>query len=371
MLWPRKSRPYLSKYSQGILKNDTWQLMARPSNQEEKGFSQKPEIHFNETFAPVARLSTIRILMTLAVRFDMPIRQFDVATAYLNGKLKEEIFMEPPKLFKEILEDIAMSEAENTELKMNAMNSLEKLSSADIVCGLNKSLYGLRQAGKTWHSALNNILKSYGAKPTTSDPCLYYMRKGRKLILIATYVDDIVIASSNPKDCIDLGKYLSTKFEVKDLGEIRYCLGIEFKRTENLIMMVQSSYIKEILKHFEMTDCKPISTPMEADLRLVKPSDNRLEELKLPYRELVGTLTYLAVSTRPEISFAMSCLAQFNNCYRQEHWSAAKHVLRYLKGSMNLGIVHKPNSDPIKGYVDADWVVALMIEDRIRDMHSF
>ncbi|GJQ86248.1 hypothetical protein Trydic_g8947 [Trypoxylus dichotomus] len=133
----------------------------------------------------------------------MSIRKFDVATAYLKGKLKEEIFMEPPKLFKEILEDIVMSEAENSELKMNAMNSLEKLSTADIVCRLNTSLYGLRQAGRTWHSILDSILKSYGAKPTTSDPCLYYMKKGRELILIAKLHPAIprTVSSSSESIC--------------------------------------------------------------------------------------------------------------------------------------------------------------------------
>ncbi|GJQ83108.1 hypothetical protein Trydic_g20118 [Trypoxylus dichotomus] len=131
--------------------------------------SQKPGICFNKAFAPVARTSTMRIVTALAVCFGMPIRQLDVATACINGKLKEEIFMELPKLFRKIPKDIVVSEAENSELKVKAMNSSEKLLTRDIVCRLNKSLYGLCRAGRTWFSTIDSIHRPYDAKLTTSD----------------------------------------------------------------------------------------------------------------------------------------------------------------------------------------------------------
>lgn len=232
-----------------------------------------------------------------------------------------------------------------------------------MVCKLKKSLYGLRQSGRSWNKKLDAILRKLGAIPTTSDPCLYYIKKGEDLTLIATYVDDIIIASKNENKITNLGNRLSKEFDLKDLGEISYCLGIEFKRSNQKIHLRQTGYINELLERFGMSDCKPIGTPMETNLKLSKAEENPKERLDdVPYRELIGSLTYLSVCTRPDISYTMSYLSQFNNNYGTEHWKAAKRVLRYLKGTIDIGLCYDASTSPIKGYVDADW--GGCIEDR-------
>lgn len=364
-----------------ILKNDTWQLVDRPKNCQTvgsrmilrnkfnadgkierrkarlvaQGFSQKPGIHFHETFAPVTRLSSIRLLTSIATRMGMELQQFDIASAYLNGELKEIIYMEVPKQLQNALKLIHDIEGISV-LGQKADKMLKELRSGNKVCLLKKALYGLRQAGKSWHTKLDQILKKYGATPTTADPCLYYVVDGGELTLIAVYVDDIMIASKSRDRIDNFEKELSKFFEVKDLGPVQYCLGLEFTRSGKNISIHQKAYVEEILKKFGMEDCKPVSTPADPGLKLTKPEGQpTTEELKLPYRELVGALTYLSTATRPDISFSVSCLSQFNNCYRQVHWKAAKRVLRYLKGTKDLGLTYGSDKKSVQGYVDADW----------------
>lgn len=173
--------------------------------------------------------------------------------------------------------------------------------------------------------------------------------------MIAVYVDDILIASRHEKEITKLGQKLSSHFEVKSLGEVNYCLGVEFTQGNGYIAMHQRGYVKDLLSRFGMTDSKPVATPIDASLKLERNESGSEEDSKLPYRELVGALTYLATTTRPDISFAASHLGQFNNCFSVQHWKAAKRVLSYLKGTYDLGLTFKNSSEPLRGFVDADW----------------
>ncbi|GJQ75229.1 hypothetical protein Trydic_g9829 [Trypoxylus dichotomus] len=149
---------------------------------------------------------------------------------------------------------------------------------------------------------------------------------------------------------------MSNEFELKHLGKAQYCLDIEFNIKNEKISLLQKGYIQDVLERFGMTDCKPVSTSLNPNDRLMKSIREPTEEQsKQPYRELVGALTYLSLCTRLDISFEVSYLAQFNDCHRNEHWSAAARVLRYLKGTMNLGIVYKTNKLDLRSYVDVDW----------------
>lgn len=370
----------MAKEIVSIIKNKTWEVVSRPENcqiigsrmvlrnkfnpdgtiQRRKarlvaqGFSQKPGIHFNETFAPVARLGSIRLLVSLAARLGMKMQQYDVACAYLNGELEEVIHMEPPKQLQQILALIVETE-ENEDIAKEADQMLKELQRGNKVCLLRKALYGLRQAGKNWHRKLDATLKAIGAKPTSADACLYYVDDGGDPTLIAIYVDDIIVASKR-QSCIDkVGAYLKKEFETKDLGTVKNCLGLEFSRREGQITIRQKAYIRDVLVRFGMEECKPVSTPMDSAKLSKARGEPTPEDLKLPYRELVGALTYLSTGTRPDISFAVSYLAQFNNCFRKEHWTAAKRVLRYLKGTADIGLTYKQDSGPVRGFVDADW----------------
>jgi hypothetical protein len=363
-----------------ILKNDTWKLVNRSRDIQvigsrmvlrnkyradgtferrkarlvAQGFSQKPGIHFSETFAPVARFSSIRLVASLAAQYGMKIKQFDVKTAYLNGELEEEIFMEAPKGLEKFLGEISESEG-NSSTGLKAKRMLQEFRKGDKVCLLKKSLYGLRQAGRSWYCKLNKTLKNYGAIPTASDPCLFRIGSGEDVTLIAIYVDDILVASRDLKRISEIRRMLADQFEIKDLGDVKHCLGVEFSQVDGQVTMHQRGYVADVLERFGMSECKPVGTPVDLGTKLKTNGEQTEEDLKLPYRELVGALTYLATTTRPDISFAVSCLGQFNNCYKEEHWKAAKRVLRYLKGTMGMGLTYGSNAEPIKGFVDADW----------------
>ncbi|CAL1680763.1 unnamed protein product [Lasius platythorax] len=364
-----------------IIKNDTWDLIERPQDctiigsrmvlrnktnsdgsiQRRKarlvaqGFSQKPGIHFNETFAPVARSGSIRLMASLAARYDMKIFQLDVATAYLNGFLEEDVLMEPLKELKRLLKTIINFEKIDN-IRRKAEKMLSEVAAGDKVCKLKKALYGLRQAGRSWYLTFDKVLKEHGVVPTNADTCLYHIGKGENIVLIAVYVDDVLIASRNQEEIDRIITSISKRFTIRNLGEVQQCLGIEFSREGNNITLSQRGYIREILERFGMSDCNPISTPVDPNIKLDKAEKiSSSDEEDLPYRELVGCLTYLASFTRPDISFAAGYLGQYNNCFDESHWKAAKRVLRYLKGTMDFGLTYYPNSKPLTGYVDSSW----------------
>ena len=381
------SSPHVDEWCQAIddeiasiIRNDTWVLVDRPKNEEvigsrivlrnkfksdgtlerrkarlvAQGFSQQPGVHYNDTFAPVARLKSIRLITSLASRHDMKIKQFDVTTAYLNGNLEEKLFMQPPKCLREILTRII--ERENgSSVGQKAACMLEQLSKGDQVCLLIKSIYGLKQAGRAWYSKVNEVLNNCGATPTHGDPCVYRIGSGDDLILIAVYVDDFYVAGRCEEKISRLEQELSEQFDIKSMGDVKYCLGVEFVRSGQYITMHQRGYVMDLLNRFGMLDSKPVVTPINFGTKMMQNNSPTEEESKLPYRELIGALTYLATTTRPDISFAVSYLGQFNNCYDFTHWKAAKRVLRYLKGTIDVGLSFGPSDEPISAFVDADW----------------
>jgi hypothetical protein len=208
---------------------------------------------------------------------------------------------------------------------------LQEFRKGDKVCLLKKSLYG------------------------PMDPCLFRIGSGEGVTLIAVYVDDILVASRDLKRISEIRRMLADQFEIKDLGDVKHCLGVKFSQVDGQVTMHQRGYVADVLERFGMSECKPVGTPVDLSTKLKRNGEQTVEDLKLPYRELVLALTYLATTTRPDISFAVSCLKQFNNYYKEEHWKAAKRVLRYLKGTMGMGLTYGSNAEPIKGFGDADW----------------
>lgn len=174
--------------------------------------------------------------------------------------------------------------------------------------------------------------------------------------MIAIYVDGIIIASRNQTAIINLKNNLAQRFEIKDLGRIIYCLGIEFSQQNGRITMRHKGYIKSLLDRFGIADSKPVRTPIDYGSKMtMQPESLDVDERDVPYRELVVSLMYFATSTRPDIAHAVSYLGHFNNCHMKVHWSATKRELRYLKRSMDIGITYEQKNDPILGFVDSDW----------------
>lgn len=192
-------------------------------------------------------------------------------------------------------------------------------------------------------------------KPVNADCCVYISTRGEDCLIVVTYVDDMLLASRSLNWISEFKQELRNHFEIKDLGNVTRCLGMEFKQTESSIEISQKIYIREILKRFNMTDSKPVSTPISLGTKLIKSEECGENQNSFPFRELVGALMYLAVSTRPDIAYSVNWLSQFNNSFGKEHWIAAKRILRYLQGRMDLGLKFEKTEESLKGYADADW----------------
>ena len=252
-----------------------------------RGFSQEYGVDYEETFAPVVHFNSLRVFLVIAVYLKMDVQQMDVVTAFLNGVLDEEIYMKQPPGFEK---------------------------EGNLVCKLKKGIYGLKQSPRQWNKLLNEFLEQKGFKRSKVDPCIYL--KGTKdVIMIALYVDDLIIASTSSKLMAQTKLDLNKRFEMKDLGKLHFCLGVEIIWDKSgSCSLNQQNYVKAVLEKFNMQECKPVSTPMNAGVKLVKDmcpkTQEELEEMeKVPYRSAVGSLIYLVTGTRPDIAVAVGEVA--------------------------------------------------------------
>lgn len=295
-----------------------------------RGFNQEYLLDYNETFAPVARISSLRFILAFSNQFNLLVHHMDVKTAFLNGILKEEIYMKVP-------EGVA--------------------STSNQVCRLNKSLYGLKQSARCWFQMFEEALKEKGFKNSLVDRCIYILDRGHfsKNIYVVLYVDDLVIVTANIETMESFKKYLMHKFQMVDLKEIKLFLGIRIRRNKEILTLDQSSYIKTVLNKFKMQDCNAVSTPLEN--RLDYKALNLEESYDAPCRNLVGCLMYIMICTRPDLSTAVNILSRYLNKNNKELWQCLKRVLRYLKGSIDLKLTYTQCSytDILSGYVDSDW----------------
>jgi len=264
--------------------------------------------------------------------------------------------MELPERLEGYLEEIISRNGSRTAVGIKAKKMLEDLRGGNKVCRLREALYGLKQAGRQWHRRLNEKLHSLGLRPTNADPCVFSTEQKEKTLFVLVYVDDILIFYRSKRDLDNICKGLLQDFDIKDLGEARYCLGIEITRGDNGITISQSGYTRELISRYGMSDCNPVHTPIEIGAKLDKTIDDHSTiQSTRPYQEFIGALNYLAVATRPDISHVISYLSQFNACHNERHWQAAKRVLRYLRGTIHFGITYSKDAGSLEGFVDADW----------------
>ena len=297
-----------------------------------QGFTQKYGSDYDETFCPVVRQESLRALTALSVQYSLKLHQVDVTTAFLNGNLEEEVYMTQPKGF--------VTEGEE-----------------HLVCKLKKSIYGLKQSPRCWNTALDSHLKEMGFTQSTSDPCIY-VDAGGDVFYIGVYVDDIVLAGRTDNRIKEVKTALSRKFDIKDMGKLHHFLGMTVVQDEEQksVWIGQPAYTENLLKKFGMHDCKPVSTPMDIGSKLVIATDEDVCVDQQLYQSAIGSLMYLSVSSRPDITYAVGNLARFSSKPTKEHWTALKRVLRYLKGTMKHGILYsQKGSGECVGYSDADW----------------
>lgn len=297
-----------------------------------QGFTQEKGIDYDETYSPVINFSVIRLLLALSTEYQWHTRHIDVKNAYLYGNLHEEVYMKLPPLYN----------AKEGE-----------------VARLLRPIYGLKQSGRKWNEELNEFLIEIGFERLKSSNCTY--RKGCWLIIMI-YVDDIFIFSKKLDSITKTVSTIAKKYEIKDLGEIRYVMGVKLNQEQlDTVHLTQKPYIESILRKYNMQECKPASTPLEPGTKMSKKDSPTTHEEKtemshVPYRELIGSLMYLSQHTRPDIAFATSKLSQYNSNPGRVHWQQAKHVLRYLSKTKDLGIVYRAGGEQrIQVYCDADW----------------
>jgi len=253
----------------------------------------------------------------------------DVKTAFLNGDLDEEVDIEQPDGYVDS-------------------------TYPDKVCRLLQALNGLKQSPKMWYAKLDDFLKTQGFDNIDPDARLHLLMDDGEIIIVLVYVDDLLLVASSLAAIYKIKDALHKRFEMKDLSEAKVILGLEMRRNKALgtLKLSQGKYAGKVLEKFGMAECNPIGTPLEVGLQLVKGDES---DDTLPYREAVGSLMYLMVGTRPDLAFAIGKLSRFVTCYSKEHWAAIKRVLRYVKGSMDKGLVFDKNfSCVLQGFSDAD-----------------
>ncbi|CAJ2632157.1 unnamed protein product [Trifolium pratense] len=297
-----------------------------------KGYTQLEGVDYFDTFSPVAKLTTVKTLLALASIKGWYLEQLDVNNAFLHGDLHEEIFMSlPPGI------NIHNSDTGTTK-----------------VCKLQKSIYGLKQASRQWYSKLSESLISFGYLQSSSDFSLFTKFNDSSFTALLVYVDDIVLAGNDISEIKNVKSFLNDRFKIKDLGPLRYFLGLEVARNKEGILLNQRKYTLELLEDSGNLAGKSTLTPYDISLKL-QNSDSPLYNDETQYRRLIGRLIYLT-TTRPDISFAVQQLSQFVSKPRQVHYQAAVRVLQYLKTAPAKGLFYSSTSNlKLSGFADSDW----------------
>lgn len=295
-----------------------------------KGYTQTYGIDYQETFAPVAKMNTVRILLSLAANQNWQLHQFDVKNAFLHGNLEEEVYMSIPPGF-------------------------EDPKTVGKVCKLKKSLYGLKQSPRAWFERFTQAMLKYGFKQSQGDHTLFIRHSSHgKLTALIVYVDDIVLTGDDVEEMQLLKGYLAKEFEIKDLGNLKYFLGIEVARSSQGIFISQRKYVLDLLTETGMLGSKACDTPMEPNKKLGDDTDGEMVD-RGRYQRLVGKLIYLS-HTRPDIAFAVSVVSQFMHAPYTTHYDAVIRILRYLKSAPGKGLFFgRHDHIQVEAYTDADW----------------
>ncbi|RVW37281.1 Retrovirus-related Pol polyprotein from transposon TNT 1-94 [Vitis vinifera] len=272
-----------------------------------KGNTQTYGIDYTETFAPVAKINTVRVLLSLAANLDWPLQQFNVKNVFLHGELSEEVYMDLPP------------------------GCMVPKKQCQKVCKLKKSLYGLKQSPRAWFGRFTKSMRAFGYRQSNSDHTLFLKKQHGKITTLIVYVDDMVVTGNDPEERKALQNYLSREFEMKDLGPLKYFLGIEVSRSSEGIFLSQRKYALDLLQETGMSGCQPVNTPIEK---------------------------------RPNLAYALSVVSQYMHNPGEQHMNVVMHILRYLKNAPGKGILFAKNVDhqSIEVYTNADWAGA--VDDR-------
>ena len=345
-----------------LIKNQVWELVPLPENVKAigskwhfankydsngnvtkhkarfvaKGYSQQQGIDYKDTYSPTTRLSTIRIILQIVANLGGIPKQMDIKTAYLNAQIEENVYMLQAEGFEKFDSD-----------------------GNPLACKLNKSVYGLKQLGRNWFLTLKGHLETIGFEACIHDPCLFIKKWNNTLAMICVWVDDIIFYCPETDFYQWFEGKMSYKFITSECSDLKWFLGMKFEFSDGIIEISQEKFIDNLLIKFGMSDCKSVSTPLAEKQKFTKFAQTDKPDIdNTTYRNLVGSLNYLALSTRPDLSQAAHALGSFLENSKMEHWIAAKNVLRYLKCTKHLNLTFRKATsvdDNLAGYSDSDW----------------
>lgn len=343
-----KWRAAMDKEFNSLNQNKTWELVNRPQHKHiigvrwiykektdginkarlvAKGYQQN--CNSQDTYAPIARHQTLKVLLAYCCQEGLEIEQMDVETAFLNGKIKSEVYIQQPPGYSD---------------------------GTDRVYKLYKSLYGLQESPRQWYECLHEFLTETDFTRNNYDYCLYSKLVNGTIIYILVYVDDILICCKNKQVINEVKEKLSNKFSIKDLGKVENYIGIsiDYDYNNNILYLSQQNYIESLVQKYGIKTKKVYETPMEQNLKLEQAENT---DYNIKYRNLIGALLYISTGTRPDISFSVNYLSRFQNCYNETHFKYALRILNYLYYTRKLKLVFKRqiNCDVMDCFVDSDW----------------
>jgi hypothetical protein len=294
-----------------------------------KGYAKTPGINYEETFVPIAKMATMRDVIAMAASRGWVLHQMDVKNAFLHGELKKEVYLDQPPGY-------------------------EDMSHLDYVCRLCTVLYGLKQAPSAWHEKIVEYLVTIGFCMSNVDHSLYVCKSDEGIVVITIYVDDLIVGGDNEKEVEHVKSLLKQKFDMKDLGEFKFFLGIEVIKTPKGIWLLQQQYALDMLSKYGMVGCKPISVPLDQNGKLSADAGEVLEDA-IMYRKIVGNLIYMTI-TRPNLNYTVGLESQFMQVPQKPHLDGVRHTLRYVSATTNYGFFYEASTElQVHGYIDADW----------------
>lgn len=338
---PEDAKPIGSRWVLKIKRTEDGSVERFKARLVAQGFSQRPGWDYLESFAPTIRLSVVRTIFALVAMEDLECESVDITTAFLNGDLEEKIYMKLPDGFEEYTP-----------------------SGKRLYALLCKAIYGLKQGARQWYLKLSEVMRQIGFSKVRSEPCVYIFKRGDDRIIVPCYVDDLHIACKSIDNANHIKKELGKHFQLRDLGPTKWFLGIHITRNRaaHTLSLSSRQYCLDMLEELGMATSGKTNTPMAPGLVLTADmcpqTDEEREFMKtVPYQRAVGKLNYLALTTRPDISFAVSRLARFSSNPGPEHWKAVKHLLRYINTTIDYKLTYggSPLSTDFVTYSDADF----------------
>ena len=328
-----------SKWVFKLIKNPGGDIQRFKARLCARGFMQQHGIDYNETFAPVVRYDSLRVFLASVAVNDLELTQFDVQTAFLYGDLEEDIFMEVP-------EGLSVKAEQSVSARKN------------LVCKLSKSLYGLKQSPRCWNSKFCAFLRRFNLKESDADKCIFVGSVDGISVYLALFVDDGLIASKSGKIVSIVVEYLKSEFKIT-LSDASLFAGIQIERdrTRKVVFLHQSAYARKVLEKFDMKNAKPVSVPIDPNVILHPVYEGEETNRNVPYREAIGSLMFLSIVSRPDLSFAVNSLSRFLNNHNEYHWRAVKRLFAYLTGTVEYGIEYGNGGSTfgLVGFSDADY----------------